>query len=221
MNLTERYLEIRKSIQSDIQIVAVSKYKPAENIERLFKDCGQVIFGENKAQEMVDKALKIKVPVEWHFIGHLQSNKIRMILPHVSLIQSIDSAKLLEAVNKEAKRINKTIPCLIQFYIAQEESKFGFTYDEFSSYFKSGKLKELKNIEIRGIMGMATYTDNQSQIRAEFRNLKGIFNSLKINYFNADASFSEISMGMSDDYKIAIEEGSTMVRIGSGIFGSR
>lgn len=221
MNLVDRYKSIRSSIKEDIKIVAVSKYKPAENIQRLFRDGGQVIFGENKAQELVEKAQKIEYPIQWHFIGHLQTNKIKMILPYVSLIHSIDSAKLLEAVNKEAKRSNKIIPCLLQFYIAKEESKFGFTYDEFVSFSKSGGLKEMKNISINGVMGMATFTNNINQVRAEFHSLKSIFDNLKRNYFAENEAFCEVSMGMSDDYQIAIEEGSTMVRVGSGIFGSR
>lgn len=221
MNLTERYFSVRATIPSAVRIIAVSKYKPLQEIEKLHVETGHIDFGENKVQDLALKAMALKYPIKWHFIGHLQTNKVKALLPHVSMIQSIDSIKLLEIVNKEAQKINRIIPCLLQFYIAKEETKFGFIYEEVAAYISSGKLMQLKNIEFCGVMGMATFSDNKNQIREEFQSLKRIYNSLKRNYFEENDSFKEISMGMSDDFNLAIEEGSTMVRIGSGIFGMR
>ena len=211
---------IRATVPSDVTLIAVSKTKPVSDLQEAY-DAGQRIFGENKALEMRDKHQALPSDIQWHFIGHLQTNKIKYIAPFVTLIHAIDSLSLLEAVNKEAAKNNRVIDCLLQFHIAQEETKFGLDMDEARAMLESESFKSLNNINICGVMGMATFTDNAAQIRNEFKNLKNIFETLKENYFKGNESFKEISMGMSDDYPIAIEEGATMVRVGSKIFGAR
>jgi hypothetical protein len=221
MNCAERYMSIREKIPSGVKIVAVSKTKPASLIDQLYMDAGHKIFGENKAQELNQKHSVLPKDIEWHFIGHLQTNKIKFIAPYVSLIQSVDSFKLLVEINREAKKLNRSIPYLLQFHIASEETKYGFSMEEAKSMLGHDKYKELLNVTPCGVMGMATFTDDESVIRKEFSTLKNYFELLKTSYFIQQAEFSEISMGMSDDYHLAIAEGSTMVRIGSGIFGGR
>lgn len=211
---------VRATIPSNVTLIAVSKTKPVSDLQEAY-DAGQRIFGENKALEMRDKHQQLPDDIQWHFIGHLQTNKIKYIASFVTLIHSIDSVALLEAVNKEAAKNNRVIDCLLQFYIAQEDTKFGLDIDEAKSMLESDGFKNLKNIRIVGVMGMATFTDDASQIRNEFKTLKDTFDFLKVNYFMNDDDFKEISMGMSDDYPIAIEEGATMVRVGSKIFGAR
>lgn len=219
MNI-EKYDEIRASLPAGVRLVAVSKFKPAEDISALYQH-GQRVFGENHAQEMKAKHEILPQDIEWHFIGHLQTNKVKYIAPYVSLIHSIDSLDLLKEVNKHAVKNNRVIPCLLQFHIADEETKFGFTFEECAAMLNSSEFQELKNVKIHGVMGMATFTDDQEQVRGEFRHLHQIFQDLKVQYFAQDPDFKEISMGMSEDYPIAIEEGSTLVRIGSAIFGPR
>ena len=219
MNI-EKYDEIRASLPAGVRLVAVSKFKPAEDIAALYQH-GQRVFGENHAQEMKAKHEVLPRDIEWHFIGHLQTNKIKYIASYVSLIHSIDSLDLLKEVNKYAVKNNRIIPCLLQFHIANEETKFGFTLDECKTMLDGADFQELKNVKIHGVMGMATFTDDQEQVRGEFRHLHQIFEELKTNYFAQNPDFKEISMGMSEDYPIAIEEGSTLVRIGSAIFGPR
>lgn len=219
MNI-EKYDEIRASLPVGVRLVAVSKFKPAEDISALYQH-GQRVFGENHAQEMKAKHEILPQDIEWHFIGHLQTNKVKYIAPYVSLIHSIDSLDLLKEVNKHAVKNNRVIPCLLQFHIADEETKFGFTFEECAAMLNSSEFQELKNVKIHGVMGMATFTDDQEQVRGEFRHLHQIFQDLKVQYFAQDPDFKEISMGMSEDYPIAIEEGSTLVRIGSAIFGPR
>lgn len=216
----DNYKAIRESLPEGVKLIAVSKTKPVEDILKLYH-AGQTIFGENRPQELREKHAQIAEPIEWHFIGHLQSNKIKYIAPFVSLIHSIDSFKLLQEVDKQARKNERIIPCLLQFHIATEESKFGFTLEECSEMLSNSDFQKLKNIEIVGVMGMATFTDNQEQIRHEFRSLHTIFSNLKRQFFSDNPDFKELSMGMTDDYQIAIEEGSTMVRIGSAIFGER
>ena len=211
---------VRATVPSDVTLIAVSKTKPVSDLQEAY-DAGQRIFGENKALEMRDKYQELPKDIQWHFIGHLQTNKIKYIAPFVTLIHAIDSLPLLESVNKEAAKNNRIIDCLLQFHIAQEETKFGLDIEEAKSLLESESFKDLKNINICGVMGMATFTDDVAQVRNEFKNLKNIFETLKENYFKANDSFKEISMGMSDDYPIAIEEGATMVRVGSKIFGAR
>ena len=211
---------VRATVPSNVTLIAVSKTKPVSDLQEAY-DAGQRIFGENKALEMRDKHQVLPSDIQWHFIGHLQTNKIKYIAPFVTLIHAIDSLSLLEAVNKEAAKNDRIIDCLLQFHIAQEETKFGLDIEEAKSLLESESFKNLKNINICGVMGMATFTDNAAQVRNEFKNLKNIFETLKENYFKDNGSFKEISMGMSDDYPIAIEEGATMVRVGSKIFGAR
>lgn len=211
---------IRRNIPENVTLIAVSKTKPISDLQEAY-DAEQRIFGENKALEMREKYQQLPEDIQWHFIGHLQTNKIKYIAPFVSLIHSIDSLSLLEAVNKEAAKNNRVINCLLQFHIAQEETKFGLDIDEAKQILESDTFKQMNNVRIVGVMGMATFTEDITQIRNEFKSLKKIYDILKENYFKDDTSFKEISMGMSDDYPIAIEEGATMVRVGSKIFGAR
>jgi len=207
-------------IPEHVKLVAVSKTKPVNDILAAYK-YGQKIFGENKVQELTDKHSQLPDDIRWHFIGHLQSNKVKYIAPFVELIHSVDSLKLLKEINKQALRNNRTIGCLLQFHIATESSKFGLDYEEVCALLESEAYLQMKNICISGVMGMATFTNDKTKIREEFEQLKNIFTNLKQDFFKDSSGFKEISMGMSDDYKIAIDEGSTLVRIGSGIFGSR
>ena len=218
--IKENLNKVRATVPNNVTLIAVSKTKPVTDLQEAY-DVGQRIFGENKALEMRDKHQELPKDIQWHFIGHLQTNKIKYIAPFVSLIHSIDSISLLEAVNKEAVKNNRVIDCLLQFHIAKEETKFGLDIEEAEEILKSDSYKNLNNINIIGVMGMATFTDDVNQIRNEFKSLKNIFNILKERYFQDKESFKEISMGMSDDYPIAIEEGATMVRVGSKIFGAR
>ncbi|MCB0396299.1 MAG: YggS family pyridoxal phosphate-dependent enzyme [Flavobacteriales bacterium] len=201
-------------------LIAVSKTHPPEVIREAY-DAGQRIFGENKVQELQTKQPVLPPDIQWHLIGHLQTNKVKYIAPFVAMIHAVDSLKLLAEINKQAAKNNRVIPCLLQFHIATEESKFGLNIDEARQLLESEEYKAMNHIAIHGVMGMATFTDNQDKVRSEFRNLKGIFDSLREKYFADQLSFKEISMGMSGDYQIALEEGSTMVRVGSMIFGSR
>jgi len=212
--------KIKSKLPKSVTLIAVSKTKPIEDILIAY-ETGQRVFGENKAQEMSEKQSFLPADIEWHFIGHLQSNKVKYIAPFVKLVHSVDSVKLLGEINKHAFKNARIIDCLLQFHIATEESKFGLDLREALSILESDYFKSLKNIRVVGVMGMATLTDDSDLIRKEFKYLKNSFDEIKKNYFPKDDSFSEISMGMSDDYKIAIEEGSTLIRIGSAIFGSR
>jgi pyridoxal phosphate enzyme (YggS family) len=211
---------VRKEIPANVTLVAVSKTKSNESILEAY-GAGQRIFGENRVQELTDKWETLPRDIEWHMIGHLQSNKVKFIAPFVSLIHAVDKDKLLFEIDKEAKKNNRLIPVLLQFHIAEEETKFGLNLSEAEDLLRSDRCRSLKNVEVAGVMGMATFTDNEAQVRKEFETLKNIFGELKANFFSDKPSFREISMGMSGDYKIAIEGGSTMVRIGSSIFGSR
>jgi len=214
-----KYL-LSKEIPYNVKLIAVSKTKPNEAILEAY-NTGHKIFGENKVQELVDKYNSLPKDIEWHMIGHLQSNKVKFIAPFVHLIHGIDSFKLLQVIDKEGIKNNRIINCLIQFHIATEESKFGFDLPEALQMIQLSEFNELKNINIVGVMGMATFTENTQLVRDEFKELVYIFNQLKSNCFLVKTDFKEISMGMSGDYKIAIEEGATMVRIGSLIFGER
>ena len=211
---------IRLTLPDSVTLVAVSKTKPVSDLQEAY-DAGQRIFGENHALEMRDKHEALPQDIQWHFIGHLQTNKIKYIIPFVKLIHSIDSANLLEAVNKEAKKHDRVVDCLLQFHIAMEETKFGLDLDEARQLLDSEAYKQMQNIRICGVMGMATFTDDEVEVRKEFKHLKDIFDILKKDYFADQSWFKEISMGMSDDYPIAVEEGATFVRVGSKIFGAR
>lgn len=219
MNITA-YKNILASLPEGVKLIAVSKTKPASDIELLYNE-GQRAFGENKALEMRDKHDTLPKDIEWHFIGHLQTNKVKYIAPFVSMIHSIDSAELLQTVNKLAEKNNRVIPCLLQFHIAEETTKFGLTWEECTELLTAPEFPKLQNVEIHGVMGMATFTDDEAQIHSEFHKLHSYFTQLKDLYFSDKDYFKEISMGMTDDYPIAIEEHSTMIRIGSAIFGAR
>lgn len=209
---------IKTKLPTGVKLIAVSKTKPDDLILEAYR-AGHRVFGENKVQELVSKYESLPKDIEWHMIGHLQSNKVKFIAPFISLIHAVDSFKLLQIINDEAQKNNRTINCLLQLKIAREESKFGLSFDEaFKLVAGAG---ELKHIKIVGLMGMATFTDNELLVREEFKKLSLFFLQLKSEFFRDKPYFSEISMGMSDDYQIAVEEGSTMVRIGSSIFGKR
>lgn len=212
--------ELQNEAGADIQIVAVSKTKPVSVIKEAY-ETGQRIFGENKVQELQVKQPELPADIEWHMIGHLQTNKVKYIAPYVSMIHSVDRMKLLRTINKEAAKNKRVIPCLLEFHIAEEESKFGLDMMEAKQMLESDAYIEMKNIQIAGVMGMATFTTDVEKIREEFALLRNIYQQLKTSYFQHDAAFKEISMGMTNDYKIAIEEGSTMLRLGSLIFGAR
>ena len=211
---------INSELPSNVTLVAVSKTKTAQVIQEAY-DSGHKAFGENKVQEIIEKHSLLPKDIEWHFIGHLQSNKVKYIAPFVTLIHSVDSLKLLKEINKQGRKYERTIDCLLQFHIAQEESKYGLSLEDALEILGSDEFISFENISITGIMGMATFTSNQEQIREEFRTLENYFNVLKSHYFKFNNSFKHLSMGMSGDFKIAIEEGSTIVRVGSLIFGSR
>lgn len=220
MSIGKRIASIRKEINDSVTLVAVSKTKPAEAILEAYT-AGQREFGENKVQELVGKYELLPKDIHWHLIGHLQSNKVKYIAPFIHLIHSVDSIKLLAEINKQAFKCNRVIDCLLQFHVATEETKFGLNETEATELLNSEEFKSMKNIRIVGIMGMASFTDNVDLIHKEFQSLKSTFEDFKKSHFKEEDSFKEISMGMSGDYQIAIEEGSTMIRVGSTIFGSR
>ena len=218
--IKDNLIETLKTIPENVQLVAVSKTKPNEDLIEAY-NAGQRVFGENKVQELTIKYEELPTDIQWHMIGHLQRNKVKYIAPFVSMIHAVDSVRLLKEINKQAKKNNRIIDCLLQFHIAEESTKFGLDLAEAKELLSSDEFNEMENISICGVMGMATFTDNEEQVQREFSALKKIFNELKETFFKSKDSFKEISMGMSGDYKIAIEEGSTMVRIGSTIFGAR
>ena len=218
--IKENLEKIKATVPEGVTLVAVSKTKPISDIQEAY-DAGHRVFGENYPQEMRDKHEALPKDIQWHFIGHLQTNKIKYIIPYVTLIHSIDTANLLEAVNKEAKKHERVVDCLLQFHIALEETKFGLDLDEARELLDSEAFKQMENIRICGVMGMGTFTDDKEEVRKEFKHLKNIFETLKREYFADQPQFKEISMGMSEDYPIAIEEGATLIRLGSKIFGPR
>jgi pyridoxal phosphate enzyme (YggS family) len=220
MSIRDNIVHLKNTVPDHVKIVAVSKTKPKEAILEAY-NTGHRIFGENKAQELIDKQPQLPEDINWHFIGHLQTNKVKYLAPFIQCIESVDSLKLLREINKQAMKNKSVIQCLLQFHIAKETSKFGLDYEEAIQILQSDEYKEMNNIKIIGVMGMATFTDNNVLIREEFKSLKEIFEKLRNEFFSDKESFNEISMGMSGDYQIAIEEGSTMVRIGSAIFGER
>lgn len=220
MSIKEKISEIRKYIPENVQLVCVSKFHPENAILDAY-NCGERVFGESRVQELTQKQPVLPNDIQWHFIGHLQTNKIKQIIDFVELIHGVDSFKLLKEIDNHAKKACRKVKCLLQIHIANEQTKFGFSTDEVKEMLYLNEFKLLKNVEIVGVMGMATFTENQNQIRTEFKRLKSFFDALKSDFFAENDSFKEISMGMSDDYLLAIEEGSTMVRIGSKIFGNR
>ena len=211
---------VKEKMPDRVSLIAVSKTKPNELILEAY-DAGHRAFGENKVQELADKYDQLPKDIEWHMIGHLQSNKVKYIAPFVHLIHGVDSLKLLKVINKEGVKNDRVINCLLQIHIAEEQTKFGFSKEEISELLESGALNELQNIKIIGLMGMATNTDDEAQVATEFSGLKSFFQDLTLNFQLSNFELTELSMGMSGDYPIAIENGSTMVRIGSTIFGER
>ena len=220
MDIQQNLKEVLADIPQQVRLVAVSKFHPKEAIEAAYT-AGQRIFGESKVQELEEKYASLPKDIEWHFIGHLQSNKVKYIAPYIAMIHAVDTYKLLAEIDRQAAKAGRTISCLLEIHIAQEESKYGFSLQECRDMLDEGSWKGLKNIRICGLMGMATYTDDTDQIRNEFKTLHDFFLELKQKHFQDTDSFKEISMGMSHDYQLAIEEGSTLVRIGSKIFGER
>lgn len=216
MSITDNLTAIKDKLPNEVTLVAVSKTKPNEAILEAYK-AGQRVFGENKIQEMTQKWETLPKDIEWHMIGHVQRNKVKYMAEYVSLIHGVDSFRLLKEIDKQAKKHNRVIPCLLQMHIAEEETKFGLNSSELNDIINSEEFEALKNIQVKGLMGMATFTDSESQVRKEFTNLKSSFDSLKQKL----PEIAILSMGMSGDYTSAIEEGSNMVRIGSSIFGAR
>ncbi|WP_411274240.1 YggS family pyridoxal phosphate-dependent enzyme [Daejeonella sp.] len=221
MSIAANITAIKEELKNTgVKLIAVSKTKPLESIAEAY-NAGQRVFGENTVQEMVEKHEKLPKDIEWHLIGHLQSNKVKYLASFVSMIHSVDSLKLMQEINKQAVKQNRIIDCLLQIYIADEETKFGMDFAEAVELLRSEEFNQLKNVKIRGVMGIATLTDNIRMIKDEFYELKTFHDSLKKTFFRKDPDFTEISMGMSGDYRLAIEQGSTMVRLGSTLFGSR
>lgn len=220
MSIQENIRSVLSTLPDGVRLVAVSKYHPIEAIREAY-DGGQRIFGESKVQEMTAKHDQLPADIEWHFIGHLQTNKVKYIAPYVILIHGVDSYKLLLEINRQGQRVGRIIPCLLQIHVAQEETKFGFLPEECRQMLALGEWRALPYVSIRGIMGMASNTDDMEQVRREFSTLSNFFSQVKRDFFSDRENFSELSMGMSDDYPIAVREGSTLVRVGSRIFGDR
>lgn len=220
MSVEQNINFLRRDLPAGCTLIAVSKTQPLDKIREAY-DTGHRVFGENKAQEIVPKYEALPKDIEWHMIGHLQTNKVKYIAPFVTLIHSVDSLKLLKEVNRQAQRFDRIIPCLLQVHIAEEETKFGFSPDEILTLMSSDVWREMGNARIYGLMGMATFSDNHDQVRREFRSLKKLFDKVRSMTVPEGVMMKELSMGMSGDYKIAIEEGSTMVRVGTAIFGQR
>lgn len=220
LNIADNILLLKKSIPAHVTLVAVSKMQSIPALQKAYQ-AGQRIFGENKVQELVMKQAQLPTDIDWHFIGHLQTNKVKYLAAFIGLIHSIDSLSLLKEVDKEAGKCNRVIHCLLQFHIATEDTKFGLSTHEAREMLESEEFRAMKNILITGVMGMSSFSDDINLVRDEFRHLHSLFQTLKSLYFKEQDTFRVISMGMSGDYKIAIEEGSTLVRIGTSIFGER
>ncbi len=220
MSIAQNIERITAQLPQGVKLVAVSKFHPIERLQEAYA-AGQRIFGENRAQELAAKAPQMPSDVEWHFIGHLQKNKVRMIMPWASTIQSIDSTELLQLVNKEAARIDRHVNVLLQLHVAKEQTKSGFTIEEVLKAASEGAFNNLSNVTITGMMAMATFTSDMEQVASEFEQVHDTFVKLRDNYFAGDERFKEISMGMSNDWPIAVQHGATLVRIGTDIFGQR
>ncbi|MFM7018333.1 YggS family pyridoxal phosphate-dependent enzyme [Flavobacterium sp.] len=219
MSIAQNLLQIKSQLPNSVTLVAVSKTKPVSDLMEAYT-AGQLIFGENKIQEMTEKWEQMPKEIQWHMIGHVQTNKVKYMAEYVSLIHGVDSLKLLQEINKQAQKYNRVIDCLLQMYIANEETKFGLNESELLEIISSNEFKELKNIRIVGLMGMASFTNDQNQIEAEFQHLKALFDNINSNEIS-NLKLDILSMGMSGDYELAISCGSNMVRIGSSIFGTR
>ncbi len=211
---------LRQSVPEHVKIVAVSKFHPTDEILEAYHN-GQTVFGESRVQEITEKQPALPADIEWHFVGSLQRNKVKFIAPFISLIHSLDSERLMRTIEKQAAANNRKIACLLQLHVADEETKSGFSPDECREFLAEGTWRECPHIQLAGVMGMATYTDNLEQVREEFRLIKSLFDEFKQQYFADDENFKEISMGMSGDYAIAVEEGATIIRVGTLIFGER
>lgn len=220
MEIASRLDTIKSSLPPHVQLVAVSKFHPKEALMKAY-EAGQRIFGENRVQELDDKAKVLPTDIEWHLIGHLQTNKVKYIAPYVHTIQSVDSWKILSEIDKCAAKVDRTIRCLLEIKVAKEDTKYGFDIDECRDLLNGDQWKKLNHVQIVGLMGMATFTEDEALIRSEFKILKTFFEELKSSIFASDPQFKELSMGMSHDYKIAIEEGATLIRVGTSIFGER
>ena len=220
MSIQSHIEVLRETVPSGVTLVAVSKFHPAEVVREAY-DAGLRVFGESRVQELVVKKNQLPGDIEWHFIGSLQRNKVKQIAPFISLIHSLDNERLMQEIEKQGAANSRIISCLLQLHIAEEDTKSGFSPDECRSFLREGNWKACPHVRIVGVMGMATYTDNERQVRKEFHLLKSLFEEFKTGYFPDDPAFREISMGMTGDYPLAIEEGSTMIRIGTLIFGDR
>jgi pyridoxal phosphate enzyme (YggS family) len=220
MSIASEIQQITAALPQGVRLVAVSKYHPCEALVQAY-EAGQRIFGESKVQEMTAKHEALPKDIEWHFIGHLQSNKIKYMAPYVALIHGVDSYKLLTEIDRQAEKVGRVIPCLLQIHLAQEETKFGFSVEECRAMLVEGAWRSLTHVRLDGVMGMASNVDDEAQIRREFHTLRSFFDEVKQQYFAGEEHFKEVSMGMSHDYPIALEEGATLVRIGSKIFGER
>lgn len=218
--ISENLQKIKGSIPEGVNLVLVSKRQTNEAILEAY-EAGQSVFGENRVQELELKYASLPKDIEWHLIGHLQRNKVKYIAPFVSLIHSVDTRKLLHTINEQAEKYGRVIPCLLQVYVADESTKFGFSEEELLALYEDSIIQAYKSVRICGVMGMATFTDDQAQVRSEFKRIRSIFDLLKAHFHREDPCFNTVSMGMSGDYTLAIEEGSTMVRIGSSVFGSK
>ena len=219
-SLQQQLLQVRATLPQDVELVAVSKFHPVEALQEAY-DAGQRIFGESRVQELEQKRPLMPADTRWHFIGHLQANKVKYIAPYVELIHAVDSLKLLVEIDRQAARCGRIIHCLLQVHVAQENTKYGFLPNELFDFLEKGEWRALSNTCLAGLMCMATNTDNEQQIRQEFHQAKSLFEQVKVRYFSKVPTFSQCSWGMSDDYPIAIEEGSTLIRVGSKIFGER
>ena len=220
MDIKENLKKIKDEIPPHVKLVAVSKTKPNEDILEAYR-AGQRVFGENKAQELIGKQPDLPEDIQWHFIGHLQRNKVKFLVPFVTMIESVDSFRLLRQINKEAMKVERRIDCLLQFHIASEETKFGLDITEAKDILGSEEFTKFEGVRICGVMGMATFTSDMEKVRSEFKTLKAIFDQLKASYFADNEDFKYISGGMSNDYRVAIEESCNIIRIGSEIFGER
>ena len=220
MDIQKNLKEVLAQLPPNVRLVAVSKFHPNEAVEAAYA-AGQRVFGESREQELSLKQAALPKDIEWHFIGHLQTNKVKYIAPYIAMIDAVDSYKLLAEINRQAGKCGRVIPCLLEIHIAEEDTKYGFTFDSCRQMLEEGSWRELKNVTVSGVMGMATNTDSEDEIRREFGCLRDFFNELKERFFSDCDTFREISMGMSHDYPLAVEEGSTMVRVGSKIFGER
>ena len=218
--IAERIHALTSQLPQGVRLVAISKFHPAEAIAEAYA-AGQRLFGESRVQELQAKHEALPKDIEWHFIGHLQTNKVKYIVPYVALIHGIDSFRLLAEVDRQAERVGRTVGCLLQMHIAREETKFGFSFEECRQLLQEGEWRQLHHVRLRGMMGMATNTDNMQQVEEEFRSLATFFHEVKTTWFAADEAFCELSMGMSHDYLQAIAAGSTLIRVGTYIFGER